>query len=88
MNNNYGKALLRAYGNEPIISYALKTSDGLFRISLKNQVVSDNDWTGWPLDGVFEFNESAYEKLLHLFRNNNIFELERVWKEQKIFNNC
>ncbi|MGH7229600.1 MAG: hypothetical protein ACREIH_10365, partial [Nitrospiraceae bacterium] len=38
-----------------------------------------NDWIGWPVHDVFDYDEAVYQKLRALYEQGRREELEREW---------
>ena len=85
----YEKVVLRAFRHKPLVRYATRRNDGIVMVRNERSMnefsrgLAKDDWIGWPIEDVYRFDESIYEKLSALYEKGETQELDRTWKELK-----
>jgi hypothetical protein len=87
--NKFQKVILKAYGNRPLVRYALKRDDGIIMVKSEKSMLrfknneNDMDWIGWPEGDIYLYNENAYNKLLVLYETGDQNALNEMWLKQE-----
>lgn len=76
------KALLRAFGDRPLIRTVRIMEDGNPAVPLADRS-NPVPWIGWPKEDVFEFNEMVYDALVKLSDSENREKLKQKWRDAK-----
>ncbi len=88
IRSEFQKVIVKAYGDRPLVRYALKRNDGIVMVKSEKSFqefqgdIDDMDWIGWPENDVYLYQEERYNKLNDLYKTQNINDLNEVWKKQ------
>lgn len=83
---SFKKAMLRAYGSEPLIRFVAKKNDGTVMVRNERSYMAwlegmaANDWIGWPAKDVYDYDEETYRKLRALYEEGRCDDLEQEWR--------
>lgn len=78
-------AVLRAYGQEPLLRYVARRDNGVIMVVSKRGYQSWRagrripKWIGWPKKDLFDYDEAAYLRLCDLYRNGHAQQLDQEW---------
>ncbi|HEV8326173.1 MAG TPA: hypothetical protein VGQ08_01710 [Nitrospiraceae bacterium] len=78
-------AVLRAYGQEPVLRYVAKRSNGGIMVVSESGYQSWRAgrgiprWIGWPKKDIFDYDEAVFRRLHNLYQSGNTNELFEAW---------
>ena len=81
----FQRAILRAYGEEPILRNVCMREDGIVmatndRIGKESEHPGEIDsWIGWPAKDIYCYDFSVFESLSQLYNDGEVEKLREVW---------
>jgi hypothetical protein len=87
LQSTFKMAILRAYGQEPLLRYVAKRSNGGTMIVSESGYQSWQAgkgiprWIGWPKKDLFDYDEAVYRRLCNLYRNGDEQQLDEEWNK-------
>jgi hypothetical protein len=89
--NYFVIALLRAYGDQPLIRYVARTANGSFMVRNERSYTAwlsgrgRHDWIGWPKGFVYEYEEEKFNRLKQLYEKKDEAKLVQEWAHCRPF---
>lgn len=81
----FQKAILRAYGDEPLVRYVVMNNNRTIMVCTEENIkrlgqeqVLDN-WIGWPKEDVYSYDPKTFQSILHFYIEGEKEELKKAW---------
>lgn len=86
---HFTRAIVRAFGDEPLLRYAALSEDGVVMVRSERSYRAweageeRNNWIGWPMRDVFKYEEQSLKLLQQLFSQHQDEKLRQAWEVQQ-----
>ena len=86
---HFAKAIVRAFGDEPLLRYAALSEGGVVMVRSERSYRAwetgegEGNWIGWPKQDVFKYEEQSLKQLKQLFNRHQDEELRQAWEAQQ-----
>ncbi len=86
---HFTKAIVRAFGDEPLLRYAALSEDGVVMVRSERSYRAwetgegEGNWIGWPRQDVFKYEKQSLQQLQQLFSRHQDEELQQAWETQQ-----